>query len=275
MQCRFDSQQKPALARGLLLASLVGLLTGCQVGLRAPNLLLRDSIPASSATEDASGVSDAFNARIVKLPGFTLAVSGSYAPPASTVWAQAGRYSRENAETLSVDDNLSLKIFPSPSCSSPSALDAMKRALARVTSNETKWPAKVSVEVRYVDGNRGISWYSFALAKGREARLRYVMRCGAGDSGLLKAVTLALHEAVHAALDLAGHQPKNLVQAEWLAHGAEACFMLNLSLESDIPGNDIEVLNTLWSTSGLPDRSRSMRGACREFREYLSRLPIS
>jgi enamine deaminase RidA (YjgF/YER057c/UK114 family) len=82
----------------------------------------------------------------------------------------------------------------------------------------------------------------------------------------------ALHEAVHAVLDLSGRQPLNLTTAEEIAYGAEACFLLALEGRDALTTMQALRLRAHLRDSIYADETDDFPRRCEIYQDYFAAI---
>lgn len=264
-----------AIVRGVLRVALLVSLEACQVSIRSPDVLLKNRMPRDGLSSSISGeeVVDAYFTRVIKLPGFTFSLAGSYISSGDEPDMQkSAALETRSLHYFGVEKKLSMTLTSSFSGEDLDTSGSIFEALSHTARSAGGWPGKVHVEVRCVEAHAKTSRYRLALVRGERARLGFDVRCDESKGSLLKAVVVALHEAVHATLDLAKRQPDDEILAEWLALGAEGCLLARLSGSADGVQIGVPYIEELWYSSRMPDKPRSMSEACAMFVEYFRGL---
>lgn len=250
-------------------------LEACHMSVRSPDVLLKDRIPSDglSGSTDGNEVAHAYFTRVIALPGFTFSLSGSYAYSVDEPDQQASAaVERRASRYFGVDQKLSMTITWSFIGDDLGTSRSISEALSYTARSAGGWPGKVHTKIQCVEGRAKISRYHLAFTRGENARLGYKVRCGEEKGSLLVAAALALHESVHATLDLVKRQPDDEIHAEWLALGAEGCLLSRLLSSSAGAQIGIPYIEELWYSSRMPGKPRSMSEACALFVDYFRGL---
>jgi hypothetical protein len=147
-------------------------------------------------------------------------------------------------------------------------------ALDAVFAEADGWPAQGTASVTLTGTGKAVKRYALSARLGKFYRLDYVSPClvSQGDEALWFAAMVAIHESTHAALTLAGHQPRAKDDRERMAIGSEACLLLALSGSSaDFLKQYPSLIGQISDSYQLSDQAISPMVLCEDWRRYVKR----
>ena len=242
-------------------------LSACQISFPAHRAMFR---PLTALEAKGVEVSQAARTSVVSLPGMTISVSNSYL-------SSAGKFRPVNKSANDAiwglnSDSLLVQVLESGDCKpSHVAREIAHQGMLAVAEHGGKWPGRVIVSMRILGNGGPRARYGFSISSAKSARLAFEWRCvEAEDIWPLQMASTALHEAVHAVLDLSGKQPLSLTVAEEIAYGAEACFLLALERRNALTTMQALGLRAHLRDSIYADEADDFPGRCKIYQAYFA-----
>ena len=256
------------LPKFLKYASILGVaacLTACQIGFPVPRKVFG---PVTVLEKDGFHVTQAARTDVLSLGGFTVSTSGSYL----SVTGEKRRVVVDGARhawTLA-SDYLEVNVSAPEVCKSSAPTRAIARSgLTAVTSSAGGWPGRVQVSMHVLGEGAHRARFAVGLSGPRMARLAFEWRCaGDSDAWILAMASTALHEAVHAVLDLSRSQLPTREAMEDVAYGAEACFFVLLERSRQLTCDQSQRLRAHLDESIYASNPDSLERRCEKYRSH-------
>ncbi|PPT92590.1 hypothetical protein XaraCFBP7407_19650 [Xanthomonas arboricola pv. arracaciae] len=201
-------------------------LPGCTFAVRAPKMAFNKVVKLEG---DGYEVESAFNTTVVRWPGVTWSISGTYLPlgdGTSTASRDVFKYSYAKSSSFR------LHVRGADGCGpSKVAEEKTTRALDNVFARIGGWPARGETTLTLVETAKPVQRYAFSARFGKAFHLDYLVPCTPSNTedSLWVALMVAMHESTHATLSVLGQTPKDAERSERIAEGAEACLLIELS----------------------------------------------
>ncbi|MFL7996767.1 hypothetical protein [Xanthomonas vasicola] len=204
-------------------------LAGCTVAVRAPKMAFNKVVELEG---DGYEIESAFNTAIVRWPGVTWSISGTYLPLGDSMSAAPRDFFRYDYATPSL---FRLHVRGADGCAPSNVAEGnATRALDKLFARIGGWPARGETTLTLVKTVKPVQRYALSAKFGKAFHLDYLVSCtpSNAEDSLWVALMVAMHESTHATLSVLGQTPKDTERSERIAEGAESCLLIELSNDS-------------------------------------------
>lgn len=256
---------KPAIIVVSIIISVC--LSGCTVAVRAPRMAFNKVVKLEG---DGYEIESAFNTAIVRWPGVTWSISGTYLPSGDGMSAAPRDVFRYDSAKSSL---FRIHVRGADSCApSNVAEENATRALDKLFAQIGGWPARGETTLTLVETIKPVQRYALSARFGKAFHLDYLVPCtpSNAEDSLWAALMVAVHESTHATLSVLGQTPKDTERSERIAEGAESCLLLELSndtgaLLSTHPRAALRIAGRYESIA----QDKEMQALCSSWSEYM------
>ncbi|MEA9558238.1 hypothetical protein VC273_20785 [Xanthomonas nasturtii] len=243
-------------------------LAGCTVAVRAPRMAFNKVVKLEN---DGYEVESAFNTKVVRWPGVTWSISGTYLPLGDGMSAASRNVFKYGYAKSS---SFRLHVRGTDACApSKVAEENTTKALDNFFARIGGWPARGETTLTLVETMKPVQRYALSASFGKAFHLDYLVPCtpSNAEDSLWVALMVAMHESTHATLSVLGQTPKDTERSERIAEGAESCLLIELSndtvaLLSTHPRAALRMAGHHESIAQYKD----MQALCLNWSEYMS-----